>query len=300
MGLVTTWWKVASPRSAASAALVHGHGREAGAEGPGHGRQGFEGVVVPGGAAVHDALEDAALVGPDVDGGLAGGDDPTDHLDGLTVVSSVPIVDHDPVRRHLVDGATGGRRGGSGHRRPLGTEVSPEVLTHPCQRHGRIVRRRPDSEAHRGRGGCPDPCRELGAFGGGEGTPGRPERPDRFRSGVTGCPSTMDLEEYSEHTYVYVGGVPPTLEGIMRSKAPGTIADFGCGDGTLLMGLRDAGLLRGWSAVGVEGSSTRVERLQARWPELTLDEHRRVRRLGARRRLGRCRHVDPGDRARAR
>jgi 2-polyprenyl-3-methyl-5-hydroxy-6-metoxy-1,4-benzoquinol methylase len=85
-------------------------------------------------------------------------------------------------------------------------------------------------------------------------------------SGAAEGPS--DLEEYAAHTYVFDSVVPPRLEELLSSTNPRSVADFGCGDGTLLMALRDRGLLDGRAVTGVEGSATRVDRLCDRWPQL--------------------------------
>jgi 2-polyprenyl-3-methyl-5-hydroxy-6-metoxy-1,4-benzoquinol methylase len=85
--------------------------------------------------------------------------------------------------------------------------------------------------------------------------------------------SEMTIEEYAARTQqLYGDAVPRLLVELMRTTAWASFADIGCGDGALLGGLRQAGLLEGKRAFGVELSKTRVERARAASPFVQIIE----------------------------
>lgn len=70
----------------------------------------------------------------------------------------------------------------------------------------------------------------------------------------------MDIEEYSKIAPQYYNNrIPPLLEKYLKDRRYATVLDCGCGDGSLLYALNNAGYLSEKSVFAVDLSSNRIE-----------------------------------------
>src|SRR5688572_23675767 len=76
----------------------------------------------------------------------------------------------------------------------------------------------------------------------------------------------VDLESYSRNAVHFFSlNVPPLLASSVQAQKKGfTILDLGCGDGNMIHGLEESGLLnRAGQVIGVDLSPQRIERFTA-------------------------------------
>lgn len=77
-------------------------------------------------------------------------------------------------------------------------------------------------------------------------------------------------ETYAQRGHLYDSVLPIALREILRdsNKPVRALIDMGCGDGALLLALKDQGLLSERQACGVDLSQTRLDRLRQMCPEI--------------------------------
>lgn len=76
----------------------------------------------------------------------------------------------------------------------------------------------------------------------------------------------MDFEKYSRRRAIIDTETPDWIEQLIKSAQPKFLADFGCGDGSLLLALKELGHLsmveKCWA---IDGSRVRLNRLEEYW-----------------------------------
>ena len=72
----------------------------------------------------------------------------------------------------------------------------------------------------------------------------------------------LKLEKYSQRKQIYSDEVPPLLMGCLEGVQLNSLADLGCGDGSLLYALDQRSYLQGKAVYAVDLSQSRIDRVK--------------------------------------
>ena len=80
----------------------------------------------------------------------------------------------------------------------------------------------------------------------------------------------MDIEEYASNRHFYDDKIPALLARELAERSWGRYADLGCGDGSLLLALKEKGHFRGKEVHALDLSRTRIDRVRELCPEFDV------------------------------